>query len=152
MAGPLVSASARPDPPPYDDRMAELSLFRAPVFVVLTTINPDGAPQSSVVWTKVDGDDVVFSTIRGRRKCRNMERDPRVTLLAYDPADPYSYVELRGTVTLSEEGGDALIDELSRAYDDKPWTHRPQETRVVVRFTPVKVIEHLAPQSPTAEG
>lgn len=138
-------------------------LFQAPVFVVLTTINPDGAPQSSVVWSKVDGDDVVMSTIRGRRKCRNMERDPRVTLLAYDPDDPYSYVELRGTVTLTEEGGDALIDELSRAYEDKPWAHRPGQTRVVVRFTPTRVvgssrrspghrIPHVAVPGGTASG
>ncbi len=121
-------------------------LFQAPVFVVMTTINPDGQPQSSVVWAKVDGDSdgdlVVISTIRGRRKCRNMERDPRVTLIAYDPTDPYIYVELRGTVTLDEEGGDALIDELSRAYDGKPFNHRPGEVRVVVRFTAGKVIRH----------
>ncbi|HEV2780604.1 MAG TPA: PPOX class F420-dependent oxidoreductase [Actinophytocola sp.] len=122
-------------------------LLQAPVFVVMTTINPDGSPQSSVVWAKLDGDTVVISTIRGRRKCRNMERDPRITLLAYDPQDPYVYVELRGTVTLSEEGGVELIDELSRAYDGKPWTVRPAETRVVVRFTPTKVIHHLAAQS-----
>src|SRR5439155_12397424 len=77
-------------------------LFQAPVFVVITTINPDGMPQSSVVWAKVEEDTVVISTIRGRRKCLNMERDPRVTLLAYDPKDPYRYVELRGTVTLDE--------------------------------------------------
>jgi PPOX class probable F420-dependent enzyme len=122
-------------------------LFQAPVFVVMTTINPDGQPQSSVVWAKVDGDQVVISTIRGRRKCRNMERDPRVTLIAYDPADPYIYVELRGTVTLDEEGGDALIDELSHAYDGKPFNHRPGEVRVVVRFTATKVIRHIAQQS-----
>ena len=125
-------------------------LFQAPVFVVLTTINPDSAPQSSVVWAKLDGDKVgtvLMSTIRGRRKCRNMERDPRITLLAYDPADPYFYVELRGTVTLTEEGGDALIDELSRAYEGKPWVVRPAETRVVVRFTPTRVITHVSAQS-----
>jgi PPOX class probable F420-dependent enzyme len=127
--------------------MSELRLFQEPVFVVMTTINPDGAPQSSVVWARVDGSDVLMSTIRGRRKCRNMERDPRVTLLAYDPEDPYAYTELRGTVTLTEEGGDALIDELSRAYEREPWTIRPAETRVVVRFTPTKVIEHVAAQS-----
>lgn len=123
-------------------------LFQAPVFVVMTTINPDGAPQSSVVWAKLGPEStVLMSTIRGRRKCLNMERDPRVTLLAYDPEDPYVYTELRGTVALSEEGGDAMIDELCRAYQGKPWTIRPAETRVVVRFTPTKVIEHVAPQS-----
>lgn len=122
-------------------------LFQAPVFVVMTTINPTGMPQSSVVWAKVEDDTVLISTIRGRRKCRNMERDPRITLLAYEPDDPYTYAELRGTVTLSEEGGVALIDELSHAYQNEPWTVRPAETRVVVRFTAGKVIYHVAPQS-----
>ena len=122
-------------------------LFGPPVFAVLSTVSPSGAPQSSVIWVRTDGDDVLFSTIRGRLKCNNMERNPRVSLCAYDPADPYTYVEVRGTVTLTEEGGVELIDELSRAYDGVPWTVRPQETRVVVRLTPTKVIEHVAPQS-----
>jgi PPOX class probable F420-dependent enzyme len=124
-------------------------LFQAPVFVVLTTINPDGQPQSSVVWAKVVDDQVVISTIRGRRKCLNMERDPRVTLIAYNPADPYVYVELRGTVTLDEEGGRELIEELSQLYDGKPFPVR-EEVRVVVRFTPDKVIRHQAAQSKQA--
>lgn len=117
-------------------------LFQAPVFVVMTTINPDAQPQSSVVWAKVEGDQVIISTIRGRRKCRNMERDPRITLLAYDPDDPYRYVELRGEVTLDEAGGDELIDELSLAYDGEPFKHRPGEVRVVVRFTANRIVKH----------
>lgn len=109
-------------------------------FFVLSTVNPNGWPQSSVVWAQRDGDDVLFSTIRGRRKTRNMERDPRVSLVAYDPEDPYSYVEIRGTVTMTEEGGDALIDELCRAYNNgKPWPKRPHETRVVCRVAPRRV-------------
>lgn len=125
-------------------------LFQAPVFVVMTTINPDGQPQSSVVWAKVEGDQVIISTIRGRRKCLNMERDPRITLIAYDPEDPYIYVELRGTATLDEAGGRDLIEELSLAYDDKPFPPRPAEVRVVVRFTPTKIIRHMAQQSKKA--
>lgn len=124
------------------------ALLNPPVFAVLTTVSADGSPQSSVVWLRTDGDELLFSTIRGRLKSRNMERDPRVSVCAYDPADPYSYVEVRGTVVLTEAGGDELIDEMSRAYDGTPWTHRPAETRVVARVIPTKVIEHLAPQSP----
>jgi hypothetical protein len=60
-------------------------------------------------------------------------------------------VEVRGTVSMTEEGGVELIDELSRAYDGVPWTVRPTETRVVVRVTPTKVIEHIAPQSKQSE-
>lgn len=122
-------------------------LLNTPVFAILSTAGPSGAPQSSVIWVRTDGDDVLFSTIRGRLKARNMERNPKVSLCAYDPADPYSYVEVRGTVSMTEEGGAELIDELSRAYDSGPWTVRPSEIRVVCRVTPTKVIEHIAPQS-----
>jgi PPOX class probable F420-dependent enzyme len=117
-------------------------LIDEPTFAVLSTINPDGAPQSSVVWVKRDGDDVVFSTIRGRRKTRNMERDPRVTVTLYDPADPYRYVEVRGAVSLTEEGGPELIQELSQKYDGTPFTEgHPDNVRVVVRVTPTRVID-----------
>jgi PPOX class probable F420-dependent enzyme len=109
-------------------------------FAVITTINPDGSPQSSVIWAGHDGEGILFSTIRGRRKTRNLERDPRAAFLAYDPADPYRYVEVRGTVTLTEEGGDELIDELCRAYAGRSWPHRPEEVRVVCRLTATHVV------------
>jgi len=112
-------------------------------FAVLSTINPDGAPQSSVVWVKRDGGDVVFSTIRGRRKTRNMERDPRVSLCLYDTADPYLYTEIRGRVEMVEEGGRELINELSLAYDNRPFrVEEPDVVRVVCRVGATKVIDH----------
>jgi PPOX class probable F420-dependent enzyme len=116
-------------------------LLDAPTFVVLTTLNPDGSPQSSVMWVKRDGDDVVFSTVRGRRKARNMERDPRVSLIAYDPANPYQYVEVRGSVTLTEVGGRELINELSEKYTGKPYDmDGPDAVRVVCRLAPERVV------------
>lgn len=118
-------------------------LLNPPVFAILSTVSPSGTPQSSVIWVRTDGDDVIFSTIRGRLKTRNMERNPRVSICAYDPADPYRYVELRGAVTFTEEGGDALIDELSRAYEGKPWHPKPDQVRLVVRLTPAKIVERL---------
>jgi PPOX class probable F420-dependent enzyme len=118
-------------------------LIDANTFVVLSTINSDGSPQSSVIWAKRDGDDIVFSTIRGRRKTRNMERDPRVSICAYDPADPYGYFEVRGVVSLTEEGGPELIEELSQRYDGKPFREsRPGNIRVVCRVTPTRVVVH----------
>jgi PPOX class probable F420-dependent enzyme len=108
------------------------------VFTVLSTVNRDGSPQSSVIWAKydTDADQVVFSTILGRRKTRNMERDPRVSLCAYDPANPYRYVEVRGTVSMTTEGGNELIEELSQHYQGKPYTESsPDNVRVVCRLT-----------------
>ena len=44
-------------------------------YAVLATVNPDGSPQTSVVWVGRDGGDLLFSTVEGRVKHRNMVRD-----------------------------------------------------------------------------
>jgi PPOX class probable F420-dependent enzyme len=49
-------------------------------YAVLATVNPDGSPQTSVVWVGRDGGDLLFSTVEGRVKYRNMLRDPRVSV------------------------------------------------------------------------
>ena len=109
-------------------------------FFILSTAGRDGTPQSSVIWAKREDDEIVFSTIRGRVKTRNMERNPRVSLCAYDPADPYSYVEVQGTVSLTEEGGPELIQELSLRYDGAAFRESdPANVRVVCRIRPTKI-------------
>jgi PPOX class probable F420-dependent enzyme len=116
-------------------------LLDGATFVVVTTVNPDGSPHSTVMWAKREGDDVIFSTVRGRKKARNMERDPRVSVCGYDPAQPYSYFTVDGEVTLTDEGGKELINELSLKYNDQPYTFdAPDAVRVVCRVTPSKVI------------
>ncbi|HWH00933.1 MAG TPA: PPOX class F420-dependent oxidoreductase [Pilimelia sp.] len=116
-------------------------LFDDQTFVTVSTVNPDGSPQSSVLWVKRDGDDILFSTVRGRQKARNMERDPRVSVLAFDPTDPYRYVEARGRVTMTDRGGRELIDELSVKYRGQPYPEEPPGTvRVVCRLTPERLV------------
>jgi PPOX class probable F420-dependent enzyme len=123
------------------ERMRELLDQRA--FGVLATINPDGGPQTSVIWATYEGDEILFSTILGRRKTRNMQRDPRVSLCVYDREDPYRTVEVRGTVSMTTEGGDELIGRLSQAYDGKPWREsNPANVRVVCRITPEHATFH----------
>ncbi len=112
-------------------------------FAVLTTLNPDGGPQSSVIWIKRIDDALVFSTIRGRQKTRNMQRDPRVSICMFDPEDGYLYVEIRGTVSMTEDGGRELIEELSHRYDGKGFrVESPEVVRVVCTVNATKVLEH----------
>jgi PPOX class probable F420-dependent enzyme len=111
-------------------------LLDADTFGVLATANRDGSPQSSVIWAKRDGDEVVFSTILGRLKTRNMERSPQVSLCLYDPDNPYRYVELRGPVSITQDGGPELIQELSQRYEGRPFVESdPANVRVVCRLT-----------------
>ncbi|MER5990824.1 MULTISPECIES: PPOX class F420-dependent oxidoreductase [Streptomyces] len=118
------------------------------VFATVATIQPDGSSQLSVVWIKRDGDDLLFSTTVGRRKEMNLRRDPRVTVMINPPEAPYTYAEIRGTATLSFEGGPELIEELSRKYTGKDYrdfnpASKDDSQRVVVRITPRKVVGSL---------
>ncbi|MEV1173175.1 PPOX class F420-dependent oxidoreductase [Nonomuraea sp. NPDC049784] len=124
--------------------MAELSedvrkLLDAPNYATVTSINPDGGPQSTVVWVRTDGDDVLFSTVKGRRKPRNFERDARASLLVIDPDNPYRYVEVRGRVTMTPDPEGALIQELSQKYRGMPWEDKPDTERLIVRISPDRV-------------
>lgn len=119
------------------------ALFDAPNHVAVSTLDPDGRPQTSLVWARTDGDDVLFSTIKGRRKYTNLSRDPRISALVYDGADPYTYAEVRGTVTITEDPRAELINELALKYTGQPFGERPGEQRVIVRITPDKVVLYL---------
>jgi len=115
-------------------------------FATIATILPSGQPHLSVVWVERDGDDILVSTVKGRRKHLNLERDPRATLLVYPRDAPYSYVEVRGTTTMTEEGGRELIDRLARKYTGAERYTMDDGTgnvRVVVRLTPEKVVTLL---------
>ncbi|MGW5274315.1 PPOX class F420-dependent oxidoreductase [Streptomyces sp. NPDC004044] len=124
------------------------SLLDTPVFVTVATIQPDGSPQLSPVWVKRDGNDVLFSTTRGRRKEENLSRDPRVSVVVQPFAAPYTYAEIRGVAALTTEGGDELIDELSVKYTGKKYAEfnpasGDDDERVVVRITPQKIVGRI---------
>jgi PPOX class probable F420-dependent enzyme len=114
-------------------------------YAVLATLNPDGSPQTSVMWVARDGSDVLFSTVEGRRKHRNMLRDPRVSVSVIDSADPENYVELRGRVSMTPDVGRRFDTQLSWKYDGKdPDPDRPGAVRVVVRLSVEKAAGYAA--------
>ena len=75
---------------------SHLDLVECPPVAALTTVMSSGYPQTSVVWCDFDGRHVRVNTMVGFAKERNMRRDPRVTLLCYDPRQPFRYLEIRG--------------------------------------------------------
>jgi PPOX class probable F420-dependent enzyme len=110
----------------------------------VATVEPDGSVQQSVVWVTRDGDDVLFSTLAGRRKHSNLQRDPRISLLITPADNPYQYLAVRGTATLTTDNGSELITELGVKYTGKPYdADQPGDVRVTVRVTPEHVTERL---------
>ncbi|HEU5156948.1 MAG TPA: PPOX class F420-dependent oxidoreductase [Streptosporangiaceae bacterium] len=112
-------------------------LFDATNLVTVATVNPDGRAQMSLVWAKVDGDDIVFSTLKDRRKFVNLERDPRVSLITFDPEEPYHYATVRGQASIVDDPGGSLLQELAAKYTGgDSWPDSAPDRRVIVRVTP----------------
>ena len=87
----------------------------------LSTINPDGSPQVTVIWIGLDGDEVVSGHMSHHAKLRNIERDPRVVLSFDAPRTPgvflnhYAFLRARATVEPSDETWD-LLNRLTKVY------------------------------------
>jgi PPOX class probable F420-dependent enzyme len=114
-------------------------LFNKRAFASLTTLMPDGSPQTTPVWVDIDGDQVIFNSAKGRQKDKNVRRDPRVALAIVDPDNPYRYLEVRGKVSeITEEGADAHIDRMAKKYldQDKYPYRQPGEVRVMYKIRP----------------
>ena len=111
----------RSDHPPYQITASHRDLVQCPQVAALTTVMPNGHPQTSVVWCDFDGVCVRVNTMRGFAKERNMRANPRVTLCCYDPRRPLRYLEIRGTVVeMTEVGAAEHLDALATSYAGRP--------------------------------
>jgi PPOX class probable F420-dependent enzyme len=86
----------------------------------LSTVNPDGSPQVSVVWVGLEGDDIVAGHLMGGRKVTNIARDPRVALTVEaegaNPVGMTNYLIVQGTARLVEGGAPELLQRLAEVY------------------------------------
>jgi PPOX class probable F420-dependent enzyme len=123
-------------------------LLEEPVNVVLTTVMPDGQPQTTPIWCNLDGNDVLINTMSSFRKAKNMRQNPKVTLLAYRLNQPLRNIEVRGRVVeMTEEGALDHLNELNVLYGAGPEFFgdsvdaelRHKLRPVKVRIRPVKV-------------
>jgi PPOX class probable F420-dependent enzyme len=125
---------------------SHMDLVECPPVVALTTVMPDGSPQTSVVWCDLDGEHVRVSTMRGFQKERNMRRNPLVTLLCYDPRDDGRYLEVRGRVeTMTEDGAMAHLDALASKYAGRPMRYFGECVPAALAETEVPVLCRIRP-------
>ena len=126
---------------------SHIDLLTRPVHGVLTTMMPDGQPQSSLVWIDYDGQYVCINTTLERQKGKNMLKNPKVGLLVVDPDDTARYIEIRGEVELISKNAIAHLDNVTRKYTDHPQYYgyvypseqKARETRVICRIHPTKI-------------
>lgn len=131
-----VARVSLPIPPSH------LDLLARPICGVLTTLGPDGRPESSLVWVDHDGMCARVNTTLQRRKGRNLLASPKCSLLVVDPDNTGRFIQVRGDAELVTEGALEHLDGLTRRYTSHPQyygfvypaEHQARETRVVCRI------------------
>ena len=120
------------------------TLAEGPNFAALTTVLPDGQPQTHIMWVGCDDEHIIINTEVHRRKFKNVERDPRVTVTIWDADNPYSFVEVRGQVVDTVTGDEARgnIDALSQKYMGRDYASDIQSERVILRIAPDRQVIH----------
>jgi PPOX class probable F420-dependent enzyme len=126
---------------------SHLNLLTRPINGVLTTMMPDGQPQSSLVWCDYDGECARVNTTAERQKGRNIRANPRVTLLIVDPDDTARFIEIRGLAQLIEDGAIEHLDAITRQYTAHPQFYgyvypreqQARETRLICRLQATRI-------------
>jgi PPOX class probable F420-dependent enzyme len=115
-------------------------LLSAPV-AVLGTIGASGRPQLSGTWFLADGDTVKISLNTTRQKVKNLQANPKCSLLIFDEKSPYRYLELRGDAEITPDPDYEFADKVGAKYGaDLRERDNPGETRVVITVHPSRVV------------
>src|SRR5437879_436575 len=114
---------------------------------MLGFVAADGRPLVAPVLFIVDDSELVFTTGRDTAKGRALKRDSRVVVCVDDPHPPYSFVQLQGTASATENAED-LLEIATRIGGRHMGAHRAIEfgrrnaaaSELVVRVRPTRVV------------
>ena len=118
-----------------------IRLSQGPNLAAVTTLMRDGTPQSQFTWIDSDGEHLLVNTEPQRQRAKNVERDPRITVLILGD-NPWDWAEVRGRVVATVDGQEARdhIDELSRRYLGHDYQNPiGPHGRVILKVAPDKV-------------
>lgn len=118
-----------------------LHLLTDPNFGSLATVRPDNTAQVNPMWFEFDGEHLLFTHTSKRAKFRNLKKNPSMALAVFDPRNPQSYIEVRGTLTeVREDPTGAFYVRLGKRYGNAAQTPPPDKAdRVVLVMSITKV-------------
>ncbi|MEL7434937.1 MAG: TIGR03618 family F420-dependent PPOX class oxidoreductase [Chloroflexota bacterium] len=123
--------------------VSHIDLIKSSLVVTLITTMPDGQPHGSVVWCRLHGTQIQISITDDTQKYRNLVHESRVSIVAIDTTDPFRYVEVRGTVSMSRENTREILREIATIYGRPDYdVESGADKRVILTITPTKVITH----------
>ena len=125
----------------------------------LTTLNPNGSPQVTVVWVGIEDEEFVMGHLGIHQKVKNIRRDPRVALsLLGDKTNAQrmrEYVVIYGHARVTEGGAVPLLQRLAPIYLWPGAEYPPASMRniagYVTRITPAR-FSGIGPWTQPAPG
>ena len=113
----------------------------------LVTLDPDGGPQVTIVWTGLEGDEIVTGHLMATKKVRNVQRDDRVAFSVEtggrNEIGLDNYLVVHGTARIQEGGAPELLQRLAEVYlgPGIPFPPMPDPPPgFVLRTTPTRVL------------
>jgi PPOX class probable F420-dependent enzyme len=109
-------------------------------FATLATLGKDGGPQLTEVWFLFEDGEVKVSLNDSRLKTRNLVARPQCSLFILDLANPFRYLDVRGTARIEPDDDYAFAERVGAKYDADLRDHDgPGDKRVVATIEPTNV-------------
>ncbi|MEV5960222.1 PPOX class F420-dependent oxidoreductase [Kribbella sp. NPDC051952] len=119
-------------------------LLSSKAIALVGTIGKNGEPQVTPLWFLWDGERVRFSLVDGRQKLRNLRRNPRISVVVMDPAQPTTYIELRGQIDELVPDPEYVLEQAIATKYAGNWTDvEPPGTQ---RFSTSVLVERITSQ------
>jgi PPOX class probable F420-dependent enzyme len=110
----------------------------------LGTVRPDNTVQVSPMWFEYEGSTIRFTHTNKRAKYRSLQVNPSMSLMVMDPADPNTYVEVRGRLLeiVPDPTGEFYV-RLGKRYGN-PHQQPPADSndRVILVMSIEKALRH----------
>jgi PPOX class probable F420-dependent enzyme len=119
-------------------------LLENPNYGALGTVRPDGGVQVNPMWFEFDGEHLLFTHTSKRQKFRNLQANPSMSFMVFDPDEPYVYIEVRGKlVDVEPDPTGAFYVRLGKRYGNAQQEAPPDKAdRVILKMSIEKVGRH----------
>jgi PPOX class probable F420-dependent enzyme len=110
-------------------------------FATLATLGKDGGPQLTEIWFLFEDGEVKISLNDSRLKTKNLVARPQCSLFILDLANPFRYLDVRGTARIEPDDDYAFAERVGAKYGGADLRDHdgPDEKRVVVAVEPTNV-------------
>lgn len=110
--------------------------------VALSTINPDGLPQTTAVWLMLDDDGIIRTSVTAdRQKTKNLRARPLATVFVIDRENPGRTLEVRCDAVIQEDPELQVMKRVVTHYGmDFDTFPASRDGRVAVEFIPRRVV------------